>query len=183
MFTKDHVTSVTASGIRTKKNTLLADTIGTSGVSASAFTGGQYNYFMSGLLPATPDLPDSTALAYFYRDIYLHDNVGGSCVDIQSTFPFSDWELRGLEDKDLEIFNNALTRLNMLEMLPRISMAYMVDGFYTGSLIVDPKVKNFMDILTHDALQCNLTASPFNNIDPKIQVTVSGETMQFINQP
>ncbi len=148
--------------------------------SVSTYTGAQYNYYMSGLLPATPDNPDSSSLTNFYRDIYLHDNTAGSCIDIQSIFPFSDWELRGLEEKDLAIHNTALERLNLRELLPQASIAYLTDGFYAGSLVYDARTKNFMDILTHDAMSCSVTASPFNNVDPSVRVTVSGAIQQFL---
>jgi len=155
---------------------------GTSSLSvANAYGMGQYNYLMSGLLPATPDIPDSSALAYFFRDIYLHDATAGSCVDIMSVFPFSDSELRGLDEKDLVPFDRAVSRLNIQELLPQVSIAYLTDGFYTGSLVYDAAARNFMDILTHDALQCSVTPSPFNNIDPSVRVTVSGPTLQFLN--
>jgi hypothetical protein len=136
---------------------------------------------MSGLLPATPEIPDSSSLAYFYRDIYLHDSVAGSCVDIQSIFPFSDWELRGLEEKELHIYNTALDRLNLKDLLPQMSTAYLTDGYYAGSLVYDSKQKNFMDILTHDALSCAVSPSPFNNIDPAVRVTVSGQVQNFLD--
>lgn len=152
-----------------------------SSMSLTAFASSQYNYWMSGLLPATPDLPDTTSLAYFYRDIYLYDNVGGSTVDIMSVFPFSDWELRGLAEKDLKPYETAIERLNLRELLPQISTSYLTDGYYCGSLVYDAAAKNFMDILTHDALQCSVSPSPFNNIDPSIRVTVSGPTIEFLN--
>ena len=149
--------------------------------SVGVYTSSQYNYYMSGLLPATPDQPDSSTLAYFYRDIYMHDNTAGSCVDIQSIFPFSDWELRGLDEKDLDVHNTALERLNLRELLPQASISYLTDGFYAGSMIFDARSKNFMDILTHDALTCAVTPSPFNNVDPTIRVSVSGAVGQFLN--
>jgi hypothetical protein len=184
MFTKAKVTAVTKSGIHTN-STQVKSSVATlsGGGSVSQFMAGQYNYIMSGLLPATPDMPDSTSLAYFYRDIYLHDNVGGSCVDIQSTFPFSDWELRGLVDNELHIFNSALERLNIRDALPQIAMSYMVDGFYAGSLVYDQSAKNFMDMMTHDAMQCSITGSPFTNMDPKINVTVSSMAAAFMQNP
>lgn len=185
MFAKNQLTFVKGSSFKTAKDggmkvsasTMMAPT---SSMSMTAFANSQYNYWMSGLLPATPDLPDTSTLAYFYRDIYLNDNVGGSCVDIMSVFPFSDWELRGLSEKDLEPFNTALDRLNLRELLPQMSISYLVDGFYCGSLVYDANAKNFMDILTHDALNCAVTPSLFNNIDPSIQVTVAGTTSQFL---
>jgi hypothetical protein len=185
MFAKHKVTAVNSTGIKTTKMggtsvTANLQGVGSANLSMSTYTNSQYSYYMSGLLPATPDLPDTTPLTFFYRDMYLHDSVAGSCVDIQSVFPFSDWELRGLEEKELSIFNTALERLNLRELLPQASVSYLTDGFYTGSLIYDAKDKNFMDILTHDALNCALTASPFNNIDPTVRVTVAGAVTQFL---
>ena len=187
MFPSKHrITAVTNSGIKTTKDHALTSSImpgmsSSTNVSVATYTNSQYSYYMSGLLPATPEIPDSSSLAYFYRDIYLHDSVAGSCIDIQSIFPFSDWELRGLEDDELHVYNTALDRLNLKELLPQVSTAYLTDGFYAGSLVYDTNQKNFMDILTHDALTCAVTPSPFNNIDPAIQVNVSGQVQSFLN--
>lgn len=191
MFTKDKITAVAADG--EVKTTAMGGSapltanisaglgIGGTNTTVGVFAGSNFNYMMSGLLPATPDNPDSTQLQYFYRDIYLHDNTAGSAVDIQSVFPFSDWELRGLQDKETEVFNNALARLNLQELLPQASTAYLTDGFYCGSLIYDKEARNFMDILTHDALQCGVSPSPLNNVDPTVRVSVSGPTMRFMD--
>lgn len=189
MFPSKHkITAVTSTGIKTTKDggtsltaSSLAGVGGGSSVSVATYTNSQYSYYMSGLLPATPEIPDSSSLAYFYRDIYLHDSVAGSCVDIQSIFPFSDWELRGLEEKELHVYNTALDRLNLKELLPQVSTAYLTDGYYAGSLVYDSKQKNFMDILTHDALSCAVSPSPFNNIDPAVRVTVSGQVQNFLD--
>lgn len=168
---------ITTGGSRLTANTAMASVP----TSAAAFTSSNFNYYMSGLIPGTPDLPDSQTLAYFFRDIYLYDNVAGSCVDIQSVFPFSDFELRGQDEKTLAIYNEALDRLTIRELLPQLSTAYLTDGFYAGSLVYDPRSKNFMDVLTHDALQCSITPSPFNNVDPTIRVSTSGPTLRFLN--
>lgn len=186
MFSRDKITYIKAGAIKTTRDGGTKVTASTnlgsqSSMSLTAFASSQYNYWMSGLLPATPDLPDSTTLAYFYRDIYLHDNVGGSTVDIMSVFPFSDWELRGLSEKDLDPFADGVDRLNLRELLPQVSTAYLTDGYYCGSLVYDAQAKNFMDVLTHDALQCAVTPSPFNNIDPTIRVSVSGPTTEFLH--
>lgn len=186
MFAKDNLTFVKGNTFKTTKDggVPITASVGSPGAGGNlqmtTFSASQYNYWMSGLLPATPDIPDTTTLSYFYRDIYMYDNIGGSGVDIMSVFPFSDWELRGLSEHDLDPFNKALDRLNLRELLPQISVAYLTDGFYCGSLVYDASAHNFMDILTHDALNCNITSSPFNNIDPSIRVSVSGATADFL---
>lgn len=183
MFAKSKILAVTKQGSVTPaqpRQQLNASAQG-GGLSTSLFMGSQYQYMMNGLLPAGPENNDSTSLALFYRDIYSFDNVAGSAVDIQSSFPFSDWELRGLDDRELKIFNDGLERLNLRELLPQLSTSYLVDGFYAGSLVFDAKAKNFMDVLTHDAIQCTMTPTGFNNVDPEIHVTVSGGMSQFLN--
>lgn len=148
--------------------------------SITAFWQSNYQYMMTGIIPATPEITDSSALALFYRDMYLHDSVAGSAIDIQSTFPFSDWELRGLSAEDLDIFNKNLERLNIQDLLPMISISYLMDGFFVGSLVFEQKTKQFMDILIHDPLCCTQITSPFNNIDPVITVHTNGVTKQFL---
>jgi hypothetical protein len=81
---------------------------GGASLSVNGFWQSNYQYYMTGIIPADPHLIDTSTLALFYRDMYLFDNVAGSAVDIQSHFPFSDWELRGLDDHELEPYNIAL---------------------------------------------------------------------------
>lgn len=148
--------------------------------SINFFAASNYQFYMTGIIPATPDIVDQSMMSLFYRDIYLYDAVGGCAVNIQSSFPFSDWELRGLEDDKLKIYNDALERIGIQDLLPRISTAYLVDGFYAGSLVFDEEQKQFMDILSYDGLQCQVIPSPFNNIDPEITVHTSGMMQQFL---
>lgn len=150
-------------------------------MSVNGFWNSQYQYYMTGLLPADPSLPDSSSLALFYRDIYLYDNVAGSAVDIQSTFPFSEYDLRGVEDSKLHVYADTLNQLNIPQMLPEISVAYLVDGFFAGTLVFDPKTRQFRDTLIHDALQCSIMPSPFYNVMPRINVRVGQATQQFID--
>lgn len=150
-------------------------------VSVNGFWQSNYQYMMTGIIPADPALIDTSNLSLFYRDIYLFDNTAGSAVDIQSSFPFSTWELRGLEHNELKVFDDALARLNIMEMMPQISTAYLVDGFFCGSLVFDPASKQFMDTLIYDALQCAVIPSPFNNADPEINVRVSQATQQYMH--
>lgn len=150
--------------------------------SVNAFWQSSYQYMMTGIIPATPDLTDSQSLLMFYRDMYLHDNVAGSAVDIQSSFPFSDWELRGLQAEELKIYNDSLERLCLQELFPQISTAYLVDGFFAGSLVFDFHAKQFMDILVHDATCCEVLNSPFTNIDPTITVHTSGNLKAFLDK-
>ena len=174
-----------SSARKVEASMLASDMMGGSTVnkSVNAFWQSNYQYMMTGIIPATPDLTDSQSLALFFRDMYLHDSVAGSAVDIQSTFPFSDWELRGLDAKDIQIYNDCLERLGLQELLSQISISYLTDGFFAGSLVFDPRQKQFMDILIHDALCCEIINSPFHNIDPTITVHTNGMTKFYLENP
>lgn len=200
MFPRNKVTGVLGNKIQmtpsTAQNASFHKTRGSQEITAnvmssSAGTGmhsmsmnsnwaSQFQYYMTGLIPAEPGMSDTTSLGLFYRDMYLFDNVCGSAVDIQSTFPFSDYDLRGLDAKELDVYSDALTQLNIPRMLPEISTAYLVDGRYCGSLVFDPRTRKFMDTLVHDALQCTVIQSPFFNMQPEIKVTPSTATMRFL---
>lgn len=152
-----------------------------SALQVNSFWASNYQYYMTGLMPADPHLIDTSTLALFYRDIYLFDNVAGSIVDISSHFPFSDWELRGLPKNELKPFEEALAQLNLRQMMPLISTAFLTDGFFCGSLIFNPKTKKFLDTLIHDALSCAVIPSPFFRQDPTINVRVGQNTQQFMH--
>jgi hypothetical protein len=165
----------------TANMTMGANSHGANSTSINGFWQSNYQYMFTGILPADPNLIDTSTLALFYRDIYLFDNTAGSAVDILSRFSFSDWGLRGLEEKELQPYNEALDRLNIRQMLPLISTAHLTDGFFCGSLVFDPRTKQFMDMLLHDALSCAVIPSPFFGIDPTINVRVGQATQQFMH--
>jgi hypothetical protein len=66
-------------------------------------------------------------------------------------------------------------------MMPFLSVAYLTDGFFCGSLIFDPRSKQFIDTLIHDALSVAAIPSPFYNIDPTINVRVGQAAQQFMH--
>lgn len=152
-----------------------------AGTSVNGFWQSAYQYYMTGIIPADPLLIDTSTLALFYRDIYLFDNVGGSCVDIQAHFPYSSYELRGLEEKELEYFQDALAQLKFQTLMPLIATANMVDGFFAASLVFNQQKKTFIDTLIHDALSCAVIPAPFFNVDPTINVRVAQATQQFMH--
>lgn len=165
---------------------LTANTAATSGggptpTSVVSSWASEYQYMMSGILPAEPLTTDYATLRPFYRDMYLLDATAGSAVDIQSTFPFSDLDVRGLKSKELQPFRDAIERLNIRRLMPEISVAYLVDGFFCGTLVFDPQAKQFMDTMIHDAVQCTVNHHPFYNFDPEIQVRVSSALQRFLS--
>lgn len=204
MFPRNRVTGVTGGKIRTElrppaissyssghkyaeaKTEVRADLGGfvqsgaANSMSVNSYWSSQYQYYFTGLIPAEPGYADTAQLALFYRDIYQNDATAGSVVDIQSSFPFSDFDLRGLEEAELTVYRESLDQLNILRMMPIMSTAYLVDGFFCGSLVFDPKSKRFLDTLVHDALQCQVVPSPFFNQMPTINVQTSNATNELL---
>jgi len=169
---------------QTKVTAALGGNLGVAGgansVSMNSFWNSQYQYWFTGLIPAEPMYSQSAQLALFYRDIYLNDSVGGTVVDLQSSFPFSDFDLRGVDERATIIYNDAMEQLDIQRMLPIISTAYLADGFFAGSLIFDPRTKRFVDTLVHDALQCAIIPGPFFNLMPQVNVQTSSSTVNLL---
>src|SRR5690606_17851362 len=119
------------------------------------------------------------SLIPFYRDIYYYDSVGGSAVDMTAGFAFSDWTLSGVNPERAQVYSEGLARLNMRTLLPEIARHYLVDGDFIGTLIYNPDIKNFQDILVHDRLYCRVIPSPFYSMDPVIQSHTSQKLQMY----
>lgn len=144
--------------------------------------GTEFDYFLSGILPnALPQINDYKTLTYFYRDMYMLDPVAGACVDIQSSFPFSDFELRGLKTDELDIYWRNVERLSIRRMLPEISVNHLVDGMFCGMMVFDTEDKEFMDTLVFDPILCEVSQDPFFNADPEIRVNLPAAIHQMFS--
>ncbi|SBV38265.1 Phage protein [Phage NCTB] len=84
-----------------------------------------------------------------YRDMYWHDPVCGSAVDMFSTLPFSEFSIGGAEDKHLDPYREAIEILNMRTIFPELSIDYKVTGGFCGSLLYNKQKKKFIDLMCH----------------------------------
>lgn len=146
-------------------------------ISAASFGTPLQTTMLQGLLPDTSD----SALIPYLRDLYYYDSIGGSVVDLFSSFPFSDHVLVGLENKELDIFNESMSRLNTRSLMNEASTCYLVDGAFIGSLVYDRESKSFHDILVHDTISANVSLQPLHVTDPSIIVNSSGPLNNFLN--
>jgi hypothetical protein len=139
-------------------------------------TGGvQWSRYLTGLMPE-----DDAGLITYYRDCYHFDSVAGATVDMQCTYPFSDYTLVGLEQDKLTIFTENCARLDARALMAQVAMDYMVDGAFTGSLVHDGKTNTFTDVLVHDKLNLKITPSPFFNAEPIISTGLSSKLQAFM---
>lgn len=84
-----------------------------------------------------------------YRDMYWHDPVCGSAVDMFSTLPFSEFSLGGAPDKYLDPYREAIEVLNARTIFPELSIDYKVTGGFCGSMLYNKAKGKFVDLMTH----------------------------------
>ena len=147
----------------------------------------QTGYFGANAFTKTFDgiLPEATedTLVPYYRDIYYFDAIGGSACDMLSTFPYSDWQLSGVDTSRAPIYEDALARLGMRTLINEITLHYLVEGDFIGTLSYDPESRNFHDIFVHDRAYCRVIPAPFYSMQSMIQASANGRLNQFMNTP
>ena len=87
---------------------------------------------------------NDNALFDLYRDIYYHDAVCGSAVDMYSTLPFSEFSIGGADEKTLAPYREAIERLNLRTAMPGMTVDYLVTGAYIGSILHSKKQKKIV---------------------------------------
>lgn len=148
---------------------VIASTVAQSGIAS--------DLMLTDIVP----LGNDASLRKFYRDIYEYDAIGGSYVDLVSTLPFSDYNLYGGTSEELQIHEDALSRLNIKQLMPEVTMAHLVDGAFLGSLVYDKQKKNFMDIIPYNLNNVQFTDVPFYSLDPIINVNNDDRVRNFLN--
>lgn len=117
------------------------------------------------------DLEQKKLVMRIYKDIYYNDPIGGSCVDLFSTLPFSDFNLGGVQNpKAARAYEEVLERLNIRTLLPELSVDHMVTGAFVGSMLPNKTTNTFADLLTHQYENCKVDPLPFFSQDPLITV-------------
>ena len=130
---------------------------------------------LAGLVPQNEKL-----LRKFYRDIYYYDSVGGSAADMLSTFPYSEFTLTGVDQKRVDKYVESMVRLNIRQLMPSVTLGYLVDGEYCSSLIFNQKEKVFVDLINYPVDDCVVEHLAFQGLDPIITVKTNEALRRFI---
>lgn len=130
---------------------------------------------LAGLVPQNEKL-----LRKFYRDIYYYDAVGGSAADMLSSFPYSEFTLTGVEQKRVDKYVESMVRLNIRQLMPQVTLGYLVDGEYCSSLIFNQKEKVFVDLINYPVDDCTVEHLAFQGLDPIITVKTNEALRRFI---
>lgn len=123
----------------------------------------------------------SSVLLKGYRDIYHHDPICGSAVDLQSELPFSDFSLYGVDEAKLEVYNSAIANLNMRTAAAQMTRHYLVEGAYASTLVFDSKTTTFTDQIPYAFENLKFDFTPLVSQDPIITAKVEAKFMAFLN--
>lgn len=117
------------------------------------------------------DLEQKKLVMRIYKDIYYNDPIGGSCVDLTSTLPFSDFNIGGVQNSKVsDTFNEVIERLNIRTLLPELSIDHQVTGAFVGNMLYNPQKNTFVDLICHQYENCKVDPFPFYSQDPMITV-------------
>jgi len=130
---------------------------------------------LTGLVPQ-----NEQSLRQLYRDIYYYDAVGGSAADMLSTFPYSDFTLTGVDQDRIDKYTESMVRLNIRQLMPSVTLGYLVDGEYCSSLIFHQKEKVFIDMINYPIDDCTVEHTALQGLDPIITVKTSEMLRRFI---
>jgi len=159
-----------------------------SGVPAFGGIGNANNMAGSSVGSLTPYLPildgiinadDWVTKRKIYRDIYSYD-LAGAVVDIFANLPFSDFNLVGIDDKGvLDTYASAIANLPLRSMLPAITVDYLVNGAFLGSL--DYRDSKFNYLFPH-----NLDDAIIKNLglfvgDPIVDVKLPPQILEVLD--
>lgn len=155
--------------IKQKEQGFISESFGTT---QNTILGGIPQYLdMDPLLTGMTWTTKDSDLVTLYRDMYYFDSIAGSCVDLYSNLPFSDFALGGIKDsRVMDKFLEALERINAYVLFPEISVDYQVTGTYLSTLLYNKKEKRFVDLMAHSIENAEITELPFYSQDPIINM-------------
>lgn len=128
------------------------------------------------------DLEQKKLVMRIYKDIYYNDPIGGSCVDLTSTLPFSDFNIGGVQNsKAAQAFEEVIERLNVRTLLPEMSIDHQVTGAFVASMPYNQQKNTFVDLICHPYENCKVDPLPFYSQDPIITVAFSEAHKRVMN--
>lgn len=110
-----------------------------------------------------------------YRDMYWHDPVCGSCADLFSTLPFSEFNIGGAQDKYLDSYREAIEVLNLRSIMPRVSIDHQVTGAFCGSMLYSAEKKKIYDLMPHRYDDIAVHSLPLYSQDPIMYLRMNDE--------
>jgi hypothetical protein len=115
------------------------------------------------------------------RRIYQFDSISGSTIDLMAMLPYSEFNLTGVDDKEvLKIYEDTLEHLNIETLMPHLSTEFLTIGKVISTLVYDGTNGIFTDVVVQDPDYCTITPIPLQGYDPKIDLRVPPEFRKFL---
>lgn len=136
-----------------------------------------------GIMDGVLDAHNTSIIRQIYKDIYYHDSIGGSAVDLMANLPFSDFDLTGINDITiLRKYMQCVENLKLKSFLPAMSVDYHVLGAFVGSLKFDTRSSNFVSICPHNLDTVEMTEVPLYGADPLIDLRYDHRLLNFLKK-
>jgi intein/homing endonuclease len=148
--------------------------------STASATQGVYNKpILDGFVAHESDI----TMRAMYRDIYMHDPIAGSAVDLQAQLPFSDFTLSGLPSQDmLRTYAKSLEAIHVKTLLPELAVDYQVEGQFIGYANFDDSEKRITSIMPQNMDHCEITELPIYGRDPIIDVKMPDSVKKLLSK-
>lgn len=134
------------------------------------------------LLEGLIQYDDPKVVYKMYRDVYYHDAIAGTAVDIQSNMPFGEFSLTGINNKDMmNTFENSIANLRLKSLMPNLTRDYMVMGAHISIPIFDSNKRIYTSLIPINIELCDFKPTPFFGDDPLIDVKLSKTLKDYIS--
>lgn len=132
------------------------------------------------ILDGFVDTGNEIEMRQIYRDIYYHDPVCGTSVDIYSMLPFGDFSLSGVPEREmLGKFLETCEAISVKTLFPSMTIDQLVEGAATGGIYFNSKKKIFDTYLPLNLDFVDLYAHPIHGNPPLMDVKVSDEAKRI----
>lgn len=122
-----------------------------------------------------------TGISRIYRDIYYHDPICGSAIDLMSNMPFSDFSLAGSKDsKVYQKYDESVHNMNIKPLLPILSNEYLTQGLFVSTTIFNEADGIFNGIVPQQIDYVEIQPVPIFGRDPLITLMV-GEAYKSLD--
>jgi hypothetical protein len=112
--------------------------------------------------------------------IYHFDPVAGPAVDLYADFPWSSFDITGVEDPAVRhIYEDALNNLKLEYYLPQITANFLVYGKICLHFLFDKTSGVWTNFIFHNDDDIDIVPVPFFNEDPLINFIPSPELREF----
>jgi len=108
-----------------------------------------------------------------WRQIYMHCGVGGPAIDMISELPWSEFDLVGIEDEYLHIFQDSMDNLKIESLMSPLTKEYLTIGHTCSSLFFDGDKGVWSGLLPHDADTVQVTPAGVFCEDPLLDLRMS----------